>query len=83
MAQAAVAAYVHQALDGQLNITPQGTFNLHFIGNECADTAQFIVVPFLYFLVQVHIAFLQNAARSAAANSEDVGEPYFSSFVTG
>ncbi len=76
MAQTAIAADVHQALDVQLNFRTQRPFELQ-VGNVRADGRQFIVGEFVGALVPVNLALRQDSLRRRATDAEDVSKGDF------
>ena len=80
---AAVAADVHQTLDVELDLRTKVTLHLVVGADNLADLGGLLVGPVLYFDVAVNACLVQDFLGGAAADAEDVGQGYFTSFVLG
>jgi hypothetical protein len=81
MTQASIRANVHQTLYTQLNFRPKGTFNPEFLGDISTDRVGFFIVPILYFFVPRDTGAGQDFLSPSTANTIDIRETYFASFV--
>src|SRR6185295_11342470 len=82
MAQAAVAAEVHQALDVHRDLATKIAFDLQLaLLDRLADATRFILVEIVGALVQRHVGRLQDLARESFADPVDVSERNFHPLV--
>ena len=77
----AVATDIHETLDVHLDGGTEFAFNLVLLGNEGTDGSDLLVIPVSDLDVVIDSAILENLSRGAAADPEDIGKTYFSSFV--
>lgn len=77
MAQATVAADVHQTLDVQLNLRTQVTLNDVFVFDELADGFGLGFRPVLRTLVRIDITARENLDGAGTTDSKDGGQGNF------
>jgi hypothetical protein len=80
MTDTTVATDIHESLDVHLNGGTEFTFNLELtdFGTDCCGLC---VIPVANLDSRIDAALLQDPGGSAAADSEDVGKSYITSFV--
>jgi hypothetical protein len=83
MALPPVTSDIHQAFDIKLNLRAQFAFYPKLVGDELSDDIQLLVGPFANFGVHVHAGMGKNFPGGRPANSVNVGEADFASFVAG
>src|SRR5665647_736438 len=81
MTNSAITTNVHQSLDTHLVFRAQFTLDLESIGNNLTNCAELIIIPFTDFNVFVDTCLFKNFNRAAAANSKNIGQGDFASFV--
>jgi hypothetical protein len=77
MAQATIAADIHQALDVQLNLRAQVTLNDVFVFDELADGFGLGFRPVLRTLVRIDITARENLDSAGTTDSKDGGQGNF------
>ena len=83
MAQAAIAANVHQTFDVQLYLRTELTFGFVVVSDDPGDRFDVIVRPLINFGAFDDTGFFQNRARSRRADDLAVGQSDDAAFVTG
>jgi hypothetical protein len=78
-----VTTDVHQALNVKLNLGTKLALHSELVGDELTNSIQLFVVPFTHFGVHINPGVGQDFAGGGASYPKDVGEPDFTSFVTG
>jgi len=67
----AVTCDVKQTLDGHLNFGTKLTFNLELIGNDRPDGIQLIIIPLIYFFVEIDPCLGQNVLGSGLSDAKE------------
>ena len=81
MADTAIATDVHQSLDVHLDGGTEFSLDLVFLIDEVTDQGNLLVIPVTDLDVVADTALVEDLPRAAAADTEDVGEAYLTSFV--
>ena len=81
MADTAIATDVHQSLDVHLDGGTELSLDLVFLVDEVTDQGNLLVIPVTDLDVVADTALVEDLPRAAAADTEDVGEAYLTSFV--
>ena len=83
MANTAITTYVHQTFDVQLDFAAKVTFDFVVVADDFAHSRCLIVGPVFYLDVYIHTGFLENFLCRAAADTKNLSQCYFTSFVLG
>ena len=81
MADAPVAADIHETLDVHLHGRTKLALDLAIFGDHVTDGSDLFIVPVPDFDVVIDPAFVENSSRQVAADSIDIGQTYLSMFV--
>src|SRR5690606_33568009 len=81
VAQAAIAADVHEALDAQLALRLEHTFDLVLLRNDSPNGIGFIVRPILHLFVPIQVGFRKDLLGRPSADAENVGKSDLTSLV--
>ena len=81
MTDSAIATDVHQSLDVHLDGGTELSLDLVFLVDEVTDQGNLLVIPVTDLDVVADTALVEDLPRAAAADTEDVGEAYLTSFV--
>ena len=81
VADAAIATDIHEALDVHLDTGAELTLDLVLLVDEGTDLGYLVVIPVTDFDGSVDTALVKNLPGGAAADTEDIGQAYFSLFV--
>src|SRR5688572_9278537 len=81
MTQPSIASDIHQSLDVHLDSLPQVAFNFTLRFENRSDTAKFILIEVAYASAMVNSRLGQDRTCARTADTVDVCEPNFSSFV--
>jgi hypothetical protein len=81
VAQAAIAADVHQSLDVHLDLLAQIAFDHPLLVNDCADAINFVFGQFAYAALNADASFSENLVGARTPNTVDVRKTYFGSLV--
>jgi hypothetical protein len=77
MAQAAITAQIHQALDRLLHFAPQIALDLEVLIEYLANPHLFVSRQIIAVAPWIYVRFLQNAVGDRIPNSVNIGERDF------
>ena len=80
---ASVATDIHETLDVHLDGGAEFALDLVVLADLVTDGSDLLVVPLAHLDAIIDAAFVKDLLRGAAADSEDIGKAYLSSFVVG
>src|SRR6202165_2727860 len=83
VAQAAISADFHEALDIERDLAAKLAFNLGFLVENVAEAADLLVVQVLDAHVGIDVRDRQDAPRGMRTDPEDVGERDFDALLAG
>jgi hypothetical protein len=83
MPQSPVAAYIHQALDAHIHLSPQTSLNLVTVLDYASELVDLTFRQGVDPGIKIHPRLLKDLGRQTPANPVDIGEANSNSFVAG
>ena len=81
MTDSSVATDIHKTFDVHLDRRTELTLDLVLVSDHATDTCDLLVVPLSNLCIEINTELRKDLSRSAAADTEDIGKTYLSSFV--
>tara|TARA_B100000315_G_scaffold254178_1_gene294640 strand:- start:2366 stop:2704 length:339 start_codon:yes stop_codon:yes gene_type:complete len=81
MAQTAVAAEIHQALDVHRSFAPKIALDLKTLIDRVTDTRNLVIGQFVHPAFERNFHLLADTLGAGAADTENIGQRYFNSFL--